>query len=234
MNTTIAKTSIVCEHAGKIATKHLVELLGDGSVRCACSEAPARAELLTGEFMLGKTTGAPKLGCVALAALTLNADSLLEQVVGAVQPNLGPWKAMFEKYRHNPVFKAAIERAEEARADRSEIKSALMAAIEKSYKTGLGKKDFRAQFMALWDVPVGDMHDLSVCAFSGDRWAVPYMPGWKERIADEGLAVIDGKVVCGRSGDAFYAIVKYPAGDGYIVRKHVRDGNKLVEVARAD
>lgn len=227
----IAKTKIACAGA-RPAAFHTVELLDDGSVRCGCANAVAQAEMFSGRLLLGASASIER-GCAALAAVTLNASMLVESIVGAEGADMGQWKTPLDWYRLNPILLAALERAEAALHERTAVKKALIEAVEAvGYKRGMSKGDFRKTFKALWDVPVDSMDGLSVAAYSGDRWAVPYMPGWKEQIADKGLAVVDGKVVCGKTADSFFAIDPYPDSDeGYFVREFNLRGKKLVHVA---
>jgi hypothetical protein len=220
----IATTKIACPVAG--TKRHAVTLHEDGSLHCDCQDAQERGGALAGRIMLGLPPTDGARGCGALAALVDGAATLLPLVRGTHRPKYGAWEELVFAYSENPIFKAAIARAEaQHEPTRAPIRKLVLEYIERAgYRHSLGKLRFRENLRALWDVPVNDDLDkFIVSAFDDHPWSVPYMPGWKEQIADEGLALVDGKFVCGRSTEdpnILYAITMHEHGEAHWVRPH--------------
>lgn len=231
----IASTKIACPVAG--SKRHNVSLMEDGTLTCDCRDAVERGGSLAGRILLGLPPTDGARGCGALAALVEGAPTLLRLVRGTHRPKYGAWEELVFAYSVNPIFRAALDQAERTHEPtRASIRKLAMEYIEKAgYRHSLGKVRFRDSFRALWDVPVNDDLDrFIVSSFDDDPWSVPYMPGWKEQIADEGLAVVDGKFVCGRSAEdpkTLYAITTHEYGEAHWVRPHrLGRGKRLVEI----
>lgn len=228
-----AATKIQCPASKQ---RHSVVLYDDGSTTCDCPEGAVRGSSLAGRILLGAPAPDGVRGCGALIALAEGASSLLQLDRGTDSPNYGPWGELVFAYGKNPVYRAALDLAEEACPERPKVRQVLLDHVESAgYKHKLGKLRFRTEFKTLWDVPatVECMDKLLVSAFDDDPWSVPYQPNWKEQICDKGLAVVDGKVVCGRSAEdpsILFAITKHEAGQAHWVRQHKLRGRRLVEL----
>lgn len=222
---TIAQTTIQCRSA-----RHKVTLLEDGSVLCGCGEsAIEQGEMIVGRILLGSPTAAlPASGCAGLVGLIMMSDSLVAHVRGSDKERAPAWKDAYGAYYKNPVLVAALDRAENAMPERLAVKKALADAVRSTkIKLAMGKREFDATFKAIWDVPLADLGDSCVAADNSDRWSVPYMPGWLEAIGSKGLAVVDGKVVCGRDANTFFAVDTYSNFEGFVVRKFKLVGKRL-------
>lgn len=229
----LATTKIQC-----VSNKrHAVSLNADGTVTCECSDGLARSESIAGRIMLGAPDDTR--GCAGLAALVAGAPSLLRLCRGSDRPKFGAWEYLIGAYSGNPVFNAALDLAEKADStDRKQIRKLMLAAIRScGYQHTLGVRRFDEEFRPVWDVPTGEMQPSAlgvgymVSCFDDDQWRVPYMQGWKEQIADKGLATIDGKFVCAIDGETVYAIVPSPVYENqWWVLPHRRRGRKLVQV----
>jgi hypothetical protein len=230
----IASTKIACPAAG--SKRHAVSLTEDGYLTCDCPDGVVRGSSLAGRLLLGMPYPEGARGCGALVALAEGAGTLLPLARGTHRPKYGPWEELVFAYQSNPVFIAALDLAERAQPERAEIRKLVLGHVESAgYRCTLGKRRFRDEFMALWDVPVnGDLDKFIVSSFDDCPWSVPYMPGWKEQIADKGLAVVDGKFVCGRSPEdpsILYAITMHEWGEAHWVRPHkLLRGKRLQEV----
>ncbi len=228
---TIASTKIQCT-SGK---RHAVRLLADGSLTCDCADGAERGGMLAGRIMLGLSAVDGARGCGALIALAQGATSLVQLVRGTKNPDYGLWHELVHAYGKNPVFVAALDRAERADPLRATTRQLLLESTERAgYHCTLGKRRFRDEFRAFWDVGEEELGNFVVSTFDDDPWGVPYAPDWKEQIADKGLAVIDGKLVCGRSSEdstIFYAVTPHERHSAHWVRPHrmVR-GKKLKEI----
>jgi hypothetical protein len=215
-------TKILCPNDSK---RHEVVLNEDGTVTCACSNGVERGQAYAGRLMLGMSPIDGARGCAVLVALVEAASSLLAITEGQLVPDYGPWSESVHAYGKNPVYREALARAAKAHPERTEVKQLLLGLVERAgYHHSLGKRHFREEFRAIWDVPTSNdgLNRFAVSCFDDDSWAVPYMPGWKEQIFDKGLALLDGKVVVGQSATdstLLYAIV--PTDDGaHHVREH--------------
>lgn len=239
----LASTHIACPAAAG-SKRHAVVLFDDGSLSCDCADAKERGASLAGRLMLGLPPSKDVRGCGALAALVEGRSALLPLARGTYRPQYGSWAELVYAYEGNVVYQAALRLAEQAQPERPTIRKLVLEAVERArYAHSLGKRRFREEFRALWDVPMDEQLDrFIVSAFDDDPWSVPYMPGWKEEIADRGLAVVNDKFVCGRSADGqtLWAICPITAvsffGDGarasgYWVRPHKLVKKKLVEIA---
>lgn len=231
----IASTKIACPVAG--TKRHAVAIAEDGSLHCDCRDAAERGGALAGRIMLGLPPTDGARGCGALAALVDGAATLLPLVRGTHRPKYGAWEELIYAYSTNPVFCAAIAHAERTHEPtRAPVRQAVIDYIERAgYRHSFSKRGFRDNIRALWDVPVNDDLDrFVVSAFDDCPWSVPYMPGWKEQIADEGLALVDGKFVCGRSTEdpnILYAITMHEHGEAHWVRPHrLGRGKRLKEI----
>jgi hypothetical protein len=231
----IASTKIACPVAG--SKRHTVTITDDGTLHCDCRDAAERGGALAGRIMLGLPPTDGARGCGALAALVDGASTLLPLVRGTHRPKYGAWEELVFAYSGNPIFRAALDLAERIHEPtRAPVRKLVTEYVERaSYRHSLGKLRFRESLRALWDVPVNDDLDkFIVSAFDDQPWSVPYMPGWKEQIADMGLALVDGKFVCGRSPadpNILYAIVEHEHGEAHWVRPHrLGRGKRLKEI----
>jgi len=232
---TLASTLIACPTAGG-NKRHDVTLREDGRVVCACADARERGASLVGRLLLGLPPIDGARGCAALAALVEGASGLVRLARGTHRPKYGAWEELVFAYSANPVYRAALDLAERARPERAELRSLVLANVERAgYRHGLGKRNFRSSMRALWDVPVDDQLDMFVVSnFNDDPWNVPYQANWKKDVFDEGLAVVDGRFVCGRSPEdpsILYAITRHEHDDAHWVRTHrLCRGKRLEEV----
>lgn len=229
----IATTKISCPAVN--GKRHAVTLHADGSYTCDCENGVERGVAFAGRVLLGMKPPEGVRGCGALVALAQSARSLLPLVRGSQLPDYGLWGELVFAYGKNPVFKAALDRVEREDPERAVVKRLLLEACERAgYRHALGKRRFRDEFRAHWDQPTGDLEGFMVSTFDDDPWHVPHQVGWKAQIADKGLAVLGGKVVCGRSTEdptIFYAVAPHENGQGHWVRAHRLAGKRLVEVA---
>ena len=231
---TIATTKIQCPASKQ---RHAVTIRQDGSAVCDCDNGVERGQFLAGRIALGMPPPEGVRGCGALIAMIDGADSLLRLDRGTFCPEYGPWGELVFAYGKNPVYRAALDLAERKHPERIETRRLLVEAAERAgYRHKLGKRRFRDEFKAIWDVPatVEALDKFIVSAFDDDPWMVPYMPGWKEQISDKGLAVVSGKLVCGRSVEdpnVLYAVTVHEHGEAHWVRPHRLSRGRLVEVA---
>lgn len=229
---TLACTKIACPNDPK--RRHSVTLRGDGTVTCDCADGRERGASYAGRLMLGLPPIEGARGCAVLAALVDGADALL-YIEHTLDRSFGSWTESVAAYRQNPIYRAALDLAASKVPERGETEKLVVQAVEScGYRHALGKRAFRESFGVAWDVPATSTLDrIGVAAFDDDRWLVPYMPGWREEIHDQQLAVIGGRFVCGRSAtdpSIFYAIAPNEHG-GHWVRAHRRVKNKLIEIA---
>ena len=226
-------TKIVCPNDTK---RHEVTLHDDGSVTCGCANGVERGLSYAGRLTLGMPPIEGARGCAVLVALVEAAPSLLKIREGQQFPHYGSWDESVFAYGKNPVYLAALERAAKAMPERAEVKQLLMETAERAgYQHSLGKRRFRAEFRAIWDVPATAeaLENFAVSCFDDDGWNVPYVPGWKEEIFDKGLALVDGKLVVGRSAedqDVLFAVTR-GIDDSHVVTAHKLSRGKLSELA---
>jgi hypothetical protein len=230
----LASTKILCPNEPQ--RRHSVVLYEDGSATCDCPNGRERGASLAGRLLLGLPYIEGARGCGALVAMVDGASTLLPLARGSKLPEYGPWGEPVFAYGKNPVYLAALDLAERAQPERAEIKKLVLENVERAgYRHTLGKRRFREEFRVVWDVPVNaQLGRFMVACFDDDVWHVPYMPGWKEQIADEGLALVDGKFVCGRSPEdpsIVYAIVPGEQDNEHWVRPHRLARGRLKEIA---
>lgn len=188
------KTRIQC----KEGAFHVVEFDDDWNlVSATCDDAEKRASRMAAVMSLGGRSRAIKHGCAALVALLRHGLSqALDSANFGEDVDFGGWEDIYIRYENNKLTKHRLgQLIGAARAAYPEIGEAERAFFSCRYRPDLDAEDRRD----LTSFRPNDACDVgTVVGYDQyDPWVVPLQKGWLENVGEQGLAIVDGRFVCG-------------------------------------